>query len=192
MTSPMSENPMPPTIHQRHERRAGAGGSSGVSGGGTLSSVVVVLLICLVLVVVAIVVVIRLLLAELGRSAAYRHAATRDARLDYRGPVNLVATKAPVSASRSAARRPGEPPHATPAPYPVDQPAYVEEGGLLVDIGAQPRQREVGRVTKVVWWRRLRSGTALVLLVALLGIATAALVGAIALFFAFVLEQAIN
>jgi hypothetical protein len=157
---------------------------------------VVVLLICLVLVVVAIVVVIRLLLAELARSAAYRHAVTRDPRLDYRYAVNPGAAKAPVSASRSnsrlAANRPGEPPFATPAPYAVDQPAYVEEGGLLVDVAPRPRQREVGRVTKVVWWRRLRSGTALMLLVALLGIATAALVGAIALFFAFVLEQAIN
>jgi hypothetical protein len=44
----------------------------------------------------------------------------------------------------------------------------------------------------VVWWRRLRSGTALVFLVVLLGVAAAAVVGAVVLFIAFVVERAIS
>jgi hypothetical protein len=68
----------------------------------------------------------------------------------------------------------------------------VDEGGLLVEVAPAPRQREIRQVTKVYWWRRLRSGTALVALVALLGVATAAAIGAVVLVLAFVVEQAIN
>jgi hypothetical protein len=153
---------------------------------------VVVLLICLVLVVVAIVVVIRLLLAELARSAAYRHSAPRDPGFGYATAVKPGGAKAPVSASRAAARPPAAMGVVTAAPVAYDESDLRHEGGLLVETGPRPRQREVGKVTKVVWWRRLRSGTALMVLVGVLGVATAALIGAIVLFFAFVLEQAIN
>jgi hypothetical protein len=155
---------------------------------------VVVLLICLVLVVVAIVVVIRLLLAELARSAAYRQVTPRDHAFDYQRSVDPAEAKVPVSAVRAAARAPsGRTVERLPVePGAPDGGPLYQDGGLLLEVPARPRTREVGRVTKVVWWRRLRSGTALVLLVALLGAATAALIGAIVLFFAFVLEQAIN
>jgi hypothetical protein len=154
---------------------------------------VVVLLICLVLVVVAIVVVIRLLLAELARSSAFRQVTPRDQALDY-GSVKPAEAKVPVSAVRAAGRAGAArgPDRLPVAPVASDGADVYQDGSLLLEVSPRPRSREVGRVTKVVWWRRLRSGTALVLLVALLGAATAAVIGAIVLFFAFVLEQAIN
>lgn len=139
-------------------------------------------------------VVVRLLLAELARSAAYRHTARHEPALGYTTTANRDGAKAPVSAARAAYRAPvaAGPAPVIVAPAAGDEVELRTEGDLLVEAGPRPRAREVGRVAKVAWWRRLRSGTALVLLVALLGVATAAVVGAIALFFAFVLEQAIN
>lgn len=147
------------------------------------------------LVVIAIGVVIRLLVAELARSAAPPTVQVSSATFADHRTVERAATKAPVSAvraaDRSGVRRPVEVP---PAPRAgVDEgPDLVADGDLLIEVAPRPRSRDVRRVTKVAWWRRLRSGTALALLVALLGVATAAVIGAIVLFFAFVLEQAIN
>jgi hypothetical protein len=154
----------------------------GGGGGSTLSSVVVVLLICLVLVVVAIVVVIRLLLAELARSAAYRQPVTRGPVPDPQPAVNRSSSKNPVRPTVAAG-----PPLGTPS-----RTEYVDEGGLLVETPERPRAREVRQVTHVYWWRRLRSGTALFALVAVLGVATAATIGAIVLVLALIVEQAIK
>jgi hypothetical protein len=145
---------------------------------------VVVLLICLVLVVVAIVVVIRLLLAELARSAAYRQPVTRVSALDDRRSVNSDPAKVRVSHGTATG--------AVAVTGAAGLTEIVDEGGLLVEVAPAPRQREIRQVTKVYWWRRLRSGTALVALVALLGVATAAAIGAVVLVLAFVVEQAIN
>lgn len=157
----------------------------------------VVLLICLVLVVIAIAVVIRLLVAELARSADHRRSTTEPA-YEPRA-VQPVRTKAPVSPAVRAADRPAPvrvaAPSATEAAtvtsLPDDAP-LVEDGDLLIEVAPRPRRGELGRVTKVRWWRRLRSGTALAVLVALLGVATAGVIGAIVLVLAFVLEQAIS
>jgi hypothetical protein len=158
---------------------------------------VVALLICLVLVVVAIVVVFRLLLAELARTAAYRQAQGRgQGQEPGQYEVNRGGAKGPVSptGARPMARSelvaagglPAGPPMYR-APY---DPVYAD-GALGVDEG-RPRRHEVAQATQVVWWRRLRSGTALVFLVVLLGVAAAAVVGAVVLFIAFVVERAIS
>lgn len=143
----------------------------------------VVLLICLVLVVVAIVVVIRLLLAELARSAAYRQPVARGAVLDDRFTVNPSSAKTPVRPRTGVAGT---------QMSAADPSEFTAEGGLLVEVPHRPRQREVRQVTRVYWWRRLRSGTALIALVALLGVATAAAIGAIVLVLALIVEQAIK
>lgn len=178
---------MPATDHPQR-RRGRETGPAWSRGGSTLPSVVVLLLISLVVVLVAIVVVVRLLLAELARTAAYRQQNAGTAGVPGTRSVQPMAAKAGVSATASSASLAvGPPPGGAAGSVLTAPPPPVGD-----DVEPIARRREVERAVRPPWWRRLRSGTALVLLVALLGTATAGVVGAIALFIAFVFDQALR
>ena len=67
--------------------------------------------------------------------------------------------------------------------------------GVAHSLGIAPRDPDpvvVGRKAYVQWWERVRAAVALVVLVVLLGLATAAAVGALFFVGGFVLEQIVG
>jgi hypothetical protein len=76
-----------------------------------------------------------------------------------------------------------------------DMSAGRRADSLGHSFGITPREPEpvvVGRKAYVQWWERVRAAVALVVLVVLLGLATAAAVGALFFVGGFVLEQIVG
>jgi hypothetical protein len=149
-----------------------------------------------VLVLVAIGIVVRLLIAEMAKPAQGQAKTVRKtvpaAGYPSRAaaPVAVGAGAVAVGASRTAVAGAGGA-VATAAP-----------GGGVAVLDApkttrtrKARMRDVverGEGVRISPWRRMRSGVSLVVLVALLGMAAAAVVGGVVLLIALALEQAIN
>lgn len=171
----------------------------------------VILLVAIVVVVVAIVVVFRLLLAELARTGS-GSGTTQANRAVGKAGVSATPFAAVGAAGRVAV---GDPEQAADIEQLEAElrarAAELEEReleaerelaaarqqlaaaeGQLVDETVPVRTRDIGRLLRASGWRRVRSGTVLVVLVALLGVATAALVGLLGLLIALALERAVS
>jgi hypothetical protein len=162
-----------------------------------VGSAVVVLLIAIIIVVVAIVVVLRLLLAELARIAALRDAQARNAIERPSG--NRLGGKAGVSALEAGSAAGAAGTVVTVERAVLEAKAVeIETGdgaGLVpstVDAPRHVRTRDILKLTPISGWKKIRSGASLMALVLVLGVTTAALIGALGVLVYVALERAIT
>jgi hypothetical protein len=146
-----------------------------------------------VLVLVAIGIVVRLLIAEMAKPAQGQAKTIRKVV-----PASTVGTtsRAPMGAVGAGAAAGG-----TMVAASGGGVAYSSGGVAVLDAPVTARDRRKMRMRDVVErgegvrispWRRMRSGVSLMVLVAVLGLASAAVVGGIVLLIGLALEQAIN
>jgi hypothetical protein len=157
-------------IHQR-QRHVGAGGAGSPSRPVTIGSVVFTLVVSLVVVAASVAAVLRLALAEPGQPATDRratHRARKEARGEPYGARRLLA-------SRSEAKRRRKEPRARP---PTRTGAMSAAAAIDLDrVGA---------------FQRIRSGVALLLLLAFVGTLLAAVIGTLLFMAGLALRNAVS
>jgi len=155
-------------IHQR-QRQAGAGGAGLPPSPVTIGSVVFTLVVSLVVVAASVAAVLRLALAEPGQPATDQRPTRRD-RAAARAAQRALAP--PPEATRKRRERPAQ-------PSPQKREAAVS-AAVAIDLD------RVGAL------RRIRSGLALLLLVAFVGALLAAVIGTLLFMAGLALRNAVS